>query len=239
MGGGPEPFRPETERAVNFSFAVISHNLPYLIGAAKWTLLISVAGMAISIGLGAFVVAARMSRSRWLARAAAVYISFFRGVPLLVQLLIFFYMLPRIGLDLPAIAAAILSVGMCSAAYTAEILRGAFQTIPAGQTEVAHALGIAPGSLWRRILAPQALRLGMPSLINELILLVKVSSLASVVGIGELTRVAQNITGQTYRPLEIYIAAAAIYFLINVTISQLGRMAERRMQLAGGARRGL
>ena len=224
---------------MDFSFGVILHNLPYLIAAAKWTLLISLVGMAISIGLGVFICAARMSRARWLAAAAALYISFFRGVPLLVQLLIFFYMLPHIGLDLPAIAAAILSVGMCSAAYTAEILRGAFQTIPAGQTEAAKALGIAPASYWRRILVPQALRLGMPSLINELILLVKVSSLASVVGIGELTRVAQNITGQTYRPLEIYIAAAAIYFAINLIISQLGRLAERRMQLAGGARLGV
>lgn len=185
----------------------------------------------ISILFGIFVCAARMSLTIWLHRAAAVYISYFRGVPLLVQLLIFYYMLPSIGLNLPAIAAAILAVGMCSAAYTAEILRGALQTIPAGQTEAANALGIATFSLWRRILIPQALRLGMPSLINELILLVKVSSLASVVGIGELTRVAQNITGETYRPLEIYISAAVIYFFINLIISQLGRMAERRLQL--------
>jgi polar amino acid transport system permease protein len=218
-------------RAVNFSFDVILHNLPYLLGAAKWTVLISLAGMAISIGLGVFICAARMSKTGVLRRLAAVYISFFRGVPLLVQLLMFFYMLPYIGLDMPAIMAAIFSVGLCSAAYTAEILRGALQTIPAGQTEAAHALGMPPLSLWRRILVPQALRLGMPSLINELILLVKVSSLASVVGIGELTRVAQNITGQTYRPLEIYLAAAAVYFVINFAIAQLGRMAERRLQL--------
>jgi polar amino acid transport system permease protein len=216
---------------VNFSFDVILHNLPYLLGAAKWTVLISLAGMAISIGLGVFICAARMSKSGLLRKLAAIYISFFRGVPLLVQLLMFFYMLPYIGLDMPAIMAAIFSVGLCSAAYTAEILRGALQTIPAGQTEAAHALGMPPLSLWRRILVPQALRLGMPSLINELILLVKVSSLASVVGIGELTRVAQNITGQTYRPLEIYLAAAAVYFVINFAIAQLGRMAERRLQL--------
>jgi polar amino acid transport system permease protein len=218
-------------RAVNFSFDVILHNLPYLLGAAKWTVLISLAGMAISIGLGVFICAARMSKSGLLRKLAAIYISFFRGVPLLVQLLMFFYMLPYIGLDMPAIMAAIFSVGLCSAAYTAEILRGALQTIPAGQTEAAHALGMPPLSLWRRILVPQALRLGMPSLINELILLVKVSSLASVVGIGELTRVAQNITGQTYRPLEIYLAAAAVYFVINFAIAQLGRVAERRLQL--------
>ena len=217
---------------MDFSFKVILHNLPYLVDAAKWTVLISVAGMAISILLGIIICAARISRNAWLRRAAAVYISFFRGVPLLVQLLMFFYMLPHIGIDLPAIVAAILAVGMCSAAYTAEILRGALQAIPAGQTEAADALGISPVWLWCRILVPQALRMGMPSLINELILLVKVSSLASVVGIGELTRVAQNITGQTYRPLEIYIAAAAIYFVINLVISQLGRLAERRLQLS-------
>ena len=216
---------------MNFSFDTILHNLPYLLGAAKWTILISLAGMAISIVLGVFICAARISKNNLLSRGAAVYISFFRGVPLLVQLLMFFYMLPHIGLDLPAILAAILSVGLCSAAYTAEILRGALQTIPTGQTEAAHALGMPPLSLWRRILVPQALRLGMPSLINELILLVKVSSLASVVGIGELTRVAQNITGQTYRPLEIYLAAAALYFVINFAIAQLGRLAERRLQL--------
>lgn len=216
---------------MNFSFDVILHNLPYLLEAAKWTVLISLAGMAISIGLGVFICAARMSKTGVLRKLAAIYISFFRGVPLLVQLLMFFYMLPYIGLDMPAIMAAIFSVGLCSAAYTAEILRGALQTIPAGQTEAAHALGMPSLSLWRRILVPQALRLGMPSLINELILLVKVSSLASVVGIGELTRVAQNITGQTYRPLEIYLAAAAVYFVINFAIAQLGRMAERRLQL--------
>lgn len=216
---------------MNFSFDVILHNLPYLLGAAKWTVLISLAGMAISIGVGVFICAARISKNGLFRKLAAIYISFFRGVPLLVQLLMFFYMLPHIGLDMPAIMAAIFSIGLCSAAYTAEILRGALQTIPAGQTEAAHALGMPPLSLWPRILVPQALRLGMPSLINELILLVKVSSLASVVGIGELTRVAQNITGQTYRPLEIYLAAAAVYFVINFAIAQLGREAERRLQL--------
>ena len=217
---------------MNFSYQTIFHNLPYLIAAAKWTLLISGAGMAISILLGIFICAARISNKPWLKRTAALYISYFRGVPLLVQLLIFYYMLPSIGLNLPAIAAAILAVGMCSAAYTAEILRGALQTIPPGQTEAAYALGLTPVWLWVLILVPQALRLGMPSLVNELILLVKVSSLASVVGIAELTRVAQNITGATYRPLEIYITAALIYFVINLVISLLGRLAERRLQIS-------
>lgn len=214
---------------MDFSFSVILRNLPYLLAAAQWTLLISVAGMAISLVLGTLVCAGRISASGVTSRLAALYISYFRGVPLLVQLLVFYYLLPSVGIDLPAVAAAILAVGMCSAAYTAEIMRGAIQSIPVGQVEAAHALGIDALSIWRRILVPQALRLGMPSLVNELILLVKVSSLASVVGIGELTRVAQNITGQTYRPLEIYVAAALIYFAINLVIAQLGLVAERKL----------
>ena len=218
---------------MDFSLSTITHNLPYLLAAARWTLIISFAGMLVGLGLGILVCAARLSRHRWLSSFAALYVSFFRGVPLLVQLLAFFYILPYAGIDLPATVAAFLSIGMCSAAYNAEILRGSLQAIPAGQKEAADALGIAPFALWRRILVPQALRIGLPSHVNELILLVKVSSLASVVGIGELTRVAQNITGQTYRPLEIYLAAACVYFVINAILAYAGRMAERRLNVGG------
>jgi polar amino acid transport system permease protein len=214
---------------MDFSFQVIIRNLPYLLSAAKWTIAISLVGMMIGLVLGILICAARISGNAWLRWAAGVYISFFRGVPLLVQLLMFFYMLPFVGLDLPAMVAAFASIGMCSAAYIAEIVRGSLQAIPRGQTEAAEALGIAPIALWRRILLPQALCIGLPSLMNELILLVKVSSLASVVGIGELTRIAQNITGQTYRPLEIYLTAAAIYLVINAMLAFAGRIGERRL----------
>jgi polar amino acid transport system permease protein len=216
---------------MDFSLQVIVHNLPYLLSAAKWTIAISLVGMMIGLVLGILICAARISGYPWLRWAAGVYISFFRGVPLLVQLLMFFYMLPYVGLDLPAMVAAFASIGMCSAAYVAEIVRGSLQAIPRGQTEAAEALGIPPIALWRRILLPQVLRIGLPSLMNELILLVKVSSLASVVGIGELTRVAQNITGQTYRPLEIYLTAAAIYLVINAMLAFTGRIGERRLDI--------
>ncbi len=214
---------------MHFSFHVIVHNLPYLVAAARWTIAISLIGMMIGLALGVLVCAARVSGNPWLRGAAGFYISFFRGVPLLVQLLMFYYMLPFVGLNLPAMVAAFGSMGMCSAAYVAEILRGSLQAIPRGQPEAAEALGIPPLALWRRILIPQALRIGMPSLVNELILLVKVSSLASVVGIGELTRIAQNITGQTYRPLEIYLAAAVLYLAINAVLALAGRAGERRL----------
>lgn len=208
------------------------HALPYLLLAARWTLILSFAGMAIGVVLGAVVCWARISTFRPLAIFGAIYISFFRGVPLLVQLIAFYFFLPHIGIDLPATAAATFSIGMCAAAYAAEILRGALLAIPHGQREAGEVLGMPTVALWRRILLPQALRIAMPSLVNELILLVKVSSLASVVGIGEITRMAQNINGQLYRPLEIYVTAACIYLCINFLIASLGRFAERRLAVA-------
>jgi len=208
------------------------HALPYLAMAARWTLLLSLGGMAIGVVLGTFVCAARISKFTALRWFGLLYVSFFRGVPLLVQLIAFFFFLPHIGIDLPAPAAAILSIGMCSAAYAAEIIRGALQAISPGQREAADVLGIPPLALWRRILLPQAMRIATPSLISELILLVKVSSLASVVGIGEITRMAENITGQTYRPLETYLMAAVVYLCINVVIALLGRAAENRLAVA-------
>lgn len=217
---------------VQASLNAILHALPYLMLAARWTIALSLGGMAIGVALGAFICAARISKSAALSTFGALYVSFFRGVPLLVQLIAFFFFLPHIGIDLPAPAAAILSIGMCSAAYAAEILRGALQAIPHGQREAADVLGIPPPALWRRILMPQALRIAMPSLVSELILLVKVSSLASVVGIGEVTRMAQNINGQTYRPLETFVTAAAVYLAINLVLASLGRFAERRLAVA-------
>jgi polar amino acid transport system permease protein len=122
---------------------------------------------------------ARLSGRPWLIRAGGAYISIFRGVPLLVQLLFVYYFLAKFGLDIP------------------EILRGALNAVASGQSEAAMALGYGPIELWRRILLPQALRISVPPLINEFILLLKASSLVSVVGIAELTRVSMNIASMT------------------------------------------
>ncbi|RWR46279.1 amino acid ABC transporter permease [Sinirhodobacter ferrireducens] len=212
-----------------FSFQTIFDNLPVLIGAARYTLLISVLGCAQGLLVGAVVCAGALSRRVWLRRAAALYVSFFRGVPLLIQLLVAFYLLPVIGINVPALVAAVLTVGLCAAAYLSEVLRGALNAIPRGQAEAAAAIGMAPRDLWLRILLPQALKIGLPAIINELILLVKASSLVTVVGIVEITRMSQSIASATYRPLEIYLAAAFLYLAINLVIAQAGRLLERRL----------
>lgn len=149
----------------------------------------------------------------------------------MVQLLLFYYLLPVIGINVPPMVAAVGTVGLCSAAYVAEYLRCAINAIPLGQKEAAVTLGFAPSRIWTRIVLPQAFKIALPSLVNELILLVKASSLVSLVGITELTRTSQALSSATYRPLEIFTAAAAIYLVLNLSLAVLGRSLERRITI--------
>jgi polar amino acid transport system permease protein len=214
---------------------VIVHSLAYLTLAAGMTLYVSVPGILLGMVLGFVVCLARLSGNPALRRAGAFYVSFFRGVPVLVQLLFIYYFLAEFGIDVPAMAAAIGGLGLASGAFQAEILRGALNAVPRGQAEAATAVGFSQLDIWRRILLPQALRISVPPLINEFTLLLKASSLVSVVGIAELTRVSMNIASSTYRPLEAYAGAGLFYLAINLCLAGLGNLAERR--LAAGAAR--
>ena len=196
--------------------------------AARQTLLVSGLGIALGLVIGVAICAMRLSSSGILRRIAAVWVSFLRGVPLLVQLLLMFYLLPVIGIDVPALAAAVITVGICASAYISEIWRGAIGALPRGQTEAAQAIGMAPARIWGRIILPQAVVMSLPALVNELILLVKASSLVSVVGILELTRASQAQAATTFRPLAVYLAAACIYLAINLCLAVLGRYLEHR-----------
>jgi polar amino acid transport system permease protein len=213
---------------------VILHSFGYLAQAAGTTIAVSFAGIVFGFLIGAAVCAARVSRRRWLKRLGAAYVSVFRGVPLLVQLLFIYYFLAEYGLDLPAVVAAVGGLALSSAAFQAEILRGALNAVPRGQGEAATALGFGPLDVGRRILLPQALKISLPPLINEFILLLKASSLVSVVGIAELTRVSMNIASQTYRPVEAYVGGGLFYLAINLTLAALGGLAERRLAAGSG-----
>ncbi|PSJ62822.1 amino acid ABC transporter permease [Pseudaminobacter soli (ex Li et al. 2025)] len=212
-----------------FSFSTFLDSFGPLFWAARYTLLISVLGIGLGLVIGALICAAALSRIGWLRRFAAVWVSFLRGVPLLVQLLLCYYLLPVIGINVPALVAAVVTVGICSSAYVSEIWRGAINALPPGQAEAATAIGMGPRDIWTRIILPQAAKISLPALINEMILLVKASSLVSVVGILEVTRASQAQAATTFRPLEVYLAAACIYLLINLCLAALGRYLEHRM----------
>jgi polar amino acid transport system permease protein len=209
---------------------VVLQALPYLLEAAVTTLWVSLLGMAVGQVVGAAVCLLRQSGNRLLDVAGAVYLSFFRGVPLLVQLLLIWLLLPRVGINVPPLVAAVAGLGLASGAYVSEIFRGALAAIPPGQAEAAAALGMAPAKIWRRVLLPQVLRLSLPAEVNELILLLKASSLISAIGVTELTRSSHSFAAATYRPLQIYLTAAAIYLVMTLSLAALGHAAERRLE---------
>jgi polar amino acid transport system permease protein len=210
-------------------FDVVIQALPFLLKGLGITLYVSAMGTVVGSVLGVFICVLRWTRVPALEWIAAVYISYFRGVPLLVQLLLFYNFLPYAGIDLSPIVAAICALGMVGGAYIAEILRGALGAIPKGQIEAGLALGFAPLSIWQRLLLPQMMRLSTPAITNELILLVKASSLVSVVGLAEVTRVSQTFAASTFRPMEFYLAAGAFYLITNLALSFCSSLLERKL----------
>jgi polar amino acid transport system permease protein len=199
-----------------------------LVEAALFTVAISVVSIVIGFVIGMGVSAARLSSHRGLSIPARAFVSFFRGVPLLVQLLLIYNLLPVIGIDVPSVVAAVVGLSLCTAAYQAENLRGGFASVPRGLLEAADMVGLSPFQQLVRIRAPIAFRLTLPSLVNEAILILKASSLVSVVGVVELTRMAQDLDTSLYKPIQLYAAAAFLYFVINRAIALAGTAAERQ-----------
>jgi polar amino acid transport system permease protein len=209
--------------------SALAESAAVLLLGAGTTVALSCLAIALGMLVAIPLCLLRLAKQRWLRSVAAAYVSFFRGVPLLVQLLIIYYFLPVLGLDLPPFVAAVIGLGLCTAAYQAENLRGGFLIIPHGQEEAARAFGYTGTQTRRYILIPQALRAAFPALMNEMILILKASSLVSVVGVADLTRTSQNIVARDFHPIEWYVAAALIYLVINLGLAVLGRVIEGRL----------
>jgi len=200
-----------------------------LVEASRLTIILSVISISIGFVLSSAVCAAMMSTNRLASAAGRLFVSFFRGTPLLVQLLLIYYLMPAIGLNVPSEVAAIVGMSLCTSAYQAEILRGGFAGVPRGLLEAADVCGFSRFDVFRRIRLPIAVKLTVPALISEAIMMLKSSSLVSVVGVIELTRMAQDLAASTYRPLELYAAAGLIYLIINLVIAGFGLGLERRL----------
>ncbi|MCR5856406.1 amino acid ABC transporter permease [Mesorhizobium sp. J428] len=199
--------------------------------AAGRTIVISAISIMLGLLIGLCVCAAKLSTRRLLSVPARIFISFFRGVPLIVQLLLIYNLLPQLGLFVPSVIAAVIGLSLCTASYQAENLRGGFLSVPKGLVEAGDMLGMTPWQQFLRIRAPIALRLTVPALVNEAILILKASSLISVVGVIELTRMAQNLSASTYNPLLFYSVAGGLYLVINWAVAGGGTLAERFMKV--------
>ncbi|HCR1551614.1 TPA: amino acid ABC transporter permease [Pseudomonas aeruginosa] len=214
-----------------FDWSLFLQNLPLLLTSLLLTLEVSSAALVIGFFIGILVASLRLSPVPLFRRLGGGYIFVFRGIPLLVQLLFVYYLLPRVGLpNVSPLAAAIISLSLCAGAYIAEILRGGFLAIPGGQLEAAGLLGMSPGQMLIRIRVPQAVRLTLPALVNEMILLIKASSLVSVVGLADLTRTAQNLAASDYLFVQNYLMLAGCYCLINIPLAFCGGLLERHMK---------
>ena len=202
------------------------------------TLILSVFSVAIGTVLGAFLALARMSRVRPLRWLATAYIEFFRGTPLMVQLMFIFYGLPMVGVTFPEVSfipdfsrfmAGIIAMSLNSAAYVAEVIRSGIQAVDPGQMEAARCLGLSKGQGMTMVVLPQAIRNILPALGNEFVTVIKESSVVSVIGIADLMYRTNGVKAKTYNTLECLAVAAVIYFIMTFAFSKFISWTERRM----------
>ena len=208
---------------------LLASALPLMLKGAGWTLVLAVASVVFGALVGALVALVRLAKIPLLASLAALYVSGFRGTPLLVQLFVIYFGLPSIGIQFDPITAGILGLSLNVGAYLSETLRGAINGVAHGQWDAARSLGLTQMQLMRHVVGPQALRLAVPSLSNSLISLIKDTSLVSVIAVSELMLVTKEVIATTFQPFPLYLAAAAIYWALSASFESLQKKLERRL----------
>ena len=220
-------------------FELIAEAFPKLIEAVDETLLLAIISVSIGFFVAIPIALMRLSKFRSLSAFAYGYVYIFRSTPLLVQIFLIYYgsgqfrpILEQVGLWIllrEAWFCAILALMLNTAAYTSEIIRGGIESVPWGQIEAARAVGMSRFLLFRRIIFPLAIRQALPAYGNELMLMVKATSLASTITIIEITGMAKKIIAATYRPVEVFLIAGSIYLAINFLISRGVMLTENRL----------
>jgi His/Glu/Gln/Arg/opine family amino acid ABC transporter permease subunit len=194
------------------------------------TLRLAIPAIVFGFILGTLVGLARLSASRWLNWPAKIYVEFFRGVPLVMVIFWFWFMIPALaGKSLPEYSVALAAFVIFEAAYLAEIVRAGIQSVPHGQVEAATATGLSSAQTMRQIILPQALRNMIPALVTQFIVLLKDTSLASIIGYVDLTKAAQIVNNREIRPFELYLFIAVIYWLCSYSMSRYARRLESRL----------
>jgi len=212
---------------------LLTQYYPMIAKGTAYTLLITASSLALGFALALTLTIARFIAPAPVRLAAQAYINFFRGTPLLVQLLFVFFALPSLGLNLTALESAIIAIGLNSAAYQAEILRVAIKQIPEEQLLVARSLGLTETQIMTHVVLPQAVRASIPGLSNETVILLKESSLASIIGVMELTRVGEYMISSTFRALESLTIIAIVYLALSTIAIKLLKNVEKKGAIPG------
>lgn len=205
---------------------------PLLAEGVVVTIFLGTTSFALGSFIGLLVALARLSGIVPLTWFAVLYLSIFRGTPMLVQILLIYFGLPQLGITLDPIPSAIIALSLGVASYQSENFRSGILSVEKGQREAALSIGMTGWQALRRIIFPQALRIATPTIGNRFIALMKDTSLASVVTVVELTRVAERIGSATFRYLEMFVIIAAIYWAISTVLSIGQETLERRMARA-------
>ena len=223
---------------MNLDFSFIVEYMPYYFEGIKYTLLISFVAVLFGAVFGSLLFYMQSSNFHiWkikpLKIIAVAYIEIIRGTPMILQIFIVYAGAePFFGMDLSALQAAFVAIALNSAAYVSEIVRAGIDAVDKGQMEAARSLGMKKSTAMMLIVVPQAVRNILPAIGNEFVAVIKESSMASVVGVGELMYAAKIVQGSTYRSLEPLIVAAGFYFILTFTLGRVISLIERRMKVS-------
>lgn len=214
---------------MTIDWGIIGESIPLLAEGLVVTLQVSALSAVLGLALGVVFGLGSLSRSRPLRWLVMAYVDFIRGTPLLIQIFLVFFALPMIGIRFDEFWAGVFALSLNAAAFVAEVVRGGVGSIERGQTEAAKAIGMRHSQILVYILLPQAYRQMVPPLTNEMISLVKNSSLLSVISVFELTRAGQAIISVHFVPFEIYTLLALYYYVLIKALSWLSVQLERRL----------
>ena len=223
---------------MNLDFSFIVEYMPYYFEGIKYTLLISFVAVLFGAVFGSLLFYMKSSNFHiWkikpLKIIAVAYIEIIRGTPMILQIFIVYAGAePFFGMDLSALQAAFVAIALNSAAYVSEIVRAGIDAVDKGQMEAERSLGMKKSTAMMLIVVPQAVRNILPAIGNEFVAVIKESSMASVVGVGELMYAAKIVQGSTYRSLEPLIVAAGFYFILTFTLGRVISLIERRMKVS-------
>ena len=205
-------------------------NLMFLLSGLKWTLALSITAIIISIVIGLLIALPGLSERRSLKAINRTYVELVRAVPILVMILWVYYGLPQVaGISISVFWAGVVALALSDSAFEAEIFRAGIQSIDKGQYEAAQSVSLNYTDTMRYVILPQAIRRILPALGNQLVYMLKMSSLVSVIGMGELTRKANELVVSEYRPLEIYTILVLEYLVLILIVSAGVRWLERKM----------
>ena len=208
--------------------SLAGHYLPYILKGAIVTIELTVLSLLISVVLGLIAAISKLSGRRVAAAIANVYIEIIRGTPALLQLFVIYFGLTSFGLNLNSFTAAFLTLGLIGGAYLAEVFRAGIESVDPGQVEAAVSLGMRPAPVMRRIVLPQAVVLTLPPFTNFVIALLKDTSLALTIAVPEIMYRSYDVASQTFRSMEVYAMAGAIYLGLCLPLSSLVKALERR-----------